>query len=297
VSVDHTRREINQLDNEIASLEKKRAGIEQNEADRAQKINSVQRSITKNTSASMLSSKSRQIQGYQNDLAKFARDKADVTKKIAEKRKKRAGTAVKLQNEEAAEREKEAKTQKAIQQGYEKRIIELNRQWATIPPAFKPLTDMPDTVECYDVFISHAWEDKRAFVDEFVEELIALGIKVWYDKNKIAWGDSLRAKIDEGLRKSRFGVVVISPHYIADGKYWTKTELDGLFQLENVNGKSLLPIWYNITKKEVINYSPIVAGKRAMTTASMTSKEIANELLYLLNTPKTEELPDGQTQI
>ncbi len=53
--------------------------------------------------------------------------------------------------------------------------------------------------EEYDIFISHAWEDKEAFVDDFVAELSALDIKVWYDKQQIAWGDSMRAKIDKGL--------------------------------------------------------------------------------------------------
>ena len=82
--------------------------------------------------------------------------------------------------------------------------------------------------------------------------------------------------------KSKFGIAVISPSYIAEGKYWTKAELDGLFQLESINGKKLLPIWHNITKKEIMAYSPIIAGKLAMTTAMMTPREIANELLPLL---------------
>lgn len=104
----------------------------------------------------------------------------------------------------------------------------------------------PDNEPEYDVFVSHAWEDKEDFVDEFVEALTKLGIKVWYDKTQIKWGDSMRKRIDEGLKKSRFGVAVLSPHYIADGKYWTKAELDGLFQLESVGGKMLLPIWHNL---------------------------------------------------
>jgi len=44
-----------------------------------------------------------------------------INKKIAEKRKKRADTAVKLQREEAAETQKTNKAQQAIQNGYERR--------------------------------------------------------------------------------------------------------------------------------------------------------------------------------
>ena len=99
----------------------------------------------------------------------------------------------------------------------------------------------------------------------------------------------MRIKIDDGLKKSKFGVVVLSPDYIREGKYWTKAELDGLFQLESVNGKMLLPVWHNLTKKDVMAYSPIIASKLAMTTASMTPQEIAKELVTLLPVSEQEE--------
>ena len=127
----------------------------------------------------------------------------------------------------------------------------------------------------------------KAVIDEFVDELRKLGVKVWYDTSEIKWGDSMRARIDDGLKKSRFGVAVLSPDYIKDGKYWTKAELDGLFQLESINGKMLLPVWHNLTKKDVMAYSPIIGSKLAMTTATMTAAEIAAELLSLL--PQSEE--------
>lgn len=93
----------------------------------------------------------------------------------------------------------------------------------------------------------------------------------------------MRARIDDGLKKSKFGVVVLSPDYIKDGKYWTKAELDGLFQLESINGKTLLPVWHKLTKKDIMAYSPIIGSKLAMTTATMTAAEIAAELVSLLS--------------
>jgi hypothetical protein len=136
------------------------------------------------------------------------------------------------------------------------------------------------SVEQYDVFISHASEDKESFVVEFAEELSRRGVKVWIDDIAIAWGDSLRAKIDNGLRNSRFGIVVISRHYIRKG--WTNYELDGLFEREMSGGKVILPIWHNITKSEVQKFSPSLAGRKAMTTGMMTAGEIADELVKLL---------------
>ena len=137
--------------------------------------------------------------------------------------------------------------------------------------------------------VCHAWEDKEDFVDEFVGELKKQGIKVWYDTNKLKWGDSMREKIDKGLAKSRYGVVVLSPNYIAEHKYWTKAELNGLFQVESINGKVILPIWHNLTKKQVVEYSPIIADRKAMTTASMTAEEIAVQLKELFTPEVTEE--------
>lgn len=291
MSVDQTRRTLNQLNNEIAALEKKSADLSKKEATARNNTARTMKSIPKNASATTIRSKQSQIDRYNTEANKAATDKAANDKKIADKKKKMADATAKLQKEEATDRKKADKAQIAIQQGYEKRIAELSRQSIPQPlPHFPINTSVEDdALETYDVFISHAWEDKDSFVTEFVDELTSLSISTWYDKDKIRWGDSMRAKIDEGLRKSKFGIVIISPNYIAEGKYWTKTELDGLFQLESVHGKMLLPIWHNITKKEVMDYSPIIAGRLAMTTASMTPKEIADELVNLLPTQSDDE--------
>ncbi len=65
----------------------------------------------------------------------------------------------------------------------------------------------------YNVFVSHSWGIKEFFVDEFVQALRNQGLHVWYDATKMKWSDSMRAKIDEGLRHSRFGVVVLSTDF------------------------------------------------------------------------------------
>ena len=170
-----------------------------------------------------------------------------------------------------------------IKKAYEDRIAELETQMKPLPVIHDSESTDVEPIEQYDVFISHAWEDKKDFVDELYNALTALGIKVWYDTSRIKWGDSMRKKIDEGLSKSKFGIIVLSPNYIAENKYWTKVELDGLFQLESINGKTILPIWHNLTKKEVMEYSPIIASRLALTTATMTAKEIAAEMRNLVS--------------
>lgn len=293
MSVDYYQRIVNSLDKEIADLEKKKASADKKAADEQKKAASV--TISKNASASTIKSKMNQIARHNDASNKAASESADLTKKIAGKRGKRNDAYLRLQKEQQNEQKKQDKKIMDMQKFYENRIKDLSKQTTelVIDSAVSSTTTMSalsdENQPEYDVFVSHAWEDKEDFVEEFVQELRKLEIKVWYDTSRIKWGDSMRAKIDDGLRKSRFGVAVLSPNYIADGKYWTKAELDGLFQLESINGKTLLPIWHKLTKKEVMDYSPIIASKLAMNTASMTAKEIAENLLELLKETVSEE--------
>lgn len=141
------------------------------------------------------------------------------------------------------------------------------------------LADLDEGTKEYDVFISHASEDKDPLVEALVKHLEALGIRVWYDKNNIGWGDSFREKMDEGLSKARYGIIILSPDYIKDEKYWTKAELDALFQKESATGKKvLLPVWHHLSKNEVMDFSPFIASRNALSTAALTVAEIAIEV-------------------
>lgn len=284
MGAEQTRRTLNQLDRELADLEKKLADEAKKEADKTKKINDAQKSITKNTSISTIQSKSNQIQGWRNDLVRISNNKAEINKKIADKRKKRADTAAKLQKEEMEESKKAAREQQKTYDDYERRISDLNEQLtkSMVKNSLSTVSlyQASDTGEEYDVFLSHASEDKESFTDALCNALTKAGIKVWYDAISMMWGDSLRAKIDDGLRKSKYGIVVISKDYIKKG--WTQYELDGLFQREMTDGKTILPIWHNITKQEVQNFSPTLAGRLALNSSSMTPEEIAGELKKLL---------------
>lgn len=291
MSVTQYQNTVNSLDKEIADLEKKKAVKDKEIATLQDKINSVKKSITKNTSPASLSSKQKQIASYESDKVKKASDSADIGKRIADKRKKRSEAYLKLQKEQQNEQKKQDKANRQIQASYEARIKELQQQISQ-QVVVSEVTPIADDEE-YDVFVSHAFEDKESFVDEFVDALRAQGLKVWYDTDKLKWGDSMREKIDRGLAKSRYGVVILSPNYIAEHKYWTKAELNGLFQVETVNGKTILPIWHNLTKKQVVEYSPIIADRKAMTTASMTPEEIAAELKGLFAPNDTEDKHNG----
>jgi hypothetical protein len=62
----------------------------------------------------------------------------------------------------------------------------------------------------FDVFVSHASEDKDEIVRPLVHALRDTGLTVWFDELELKIGNSLRRKIDHGLARSRFGIVVLS---------------------------------------------------------------------------------------
>lgn len=138
---------------------------------------------------------------------------------------------------------------------------------------------MSGLIEQFDVFISHASEDKDAFVRPLAQALKDRGLDVWYDEFTLKWGDSLRGEIDRGLAGSRYGVVVLSKHFFS--KPWPQTELDGLLTKEISGGGRVLPIWHDIAHSEVQQASPILASKMARTTKDKSVTELADELVSI----------------
>ena len=114
----------------------------------------------------------------------------------------------------------------------------------------------------YDVFVSHANDNKQAFVDALSAGLNRLGIKVWYDSSVLDWGDDWKTKIEEGLAKSRFGIVVLSPQFI--GREWTTKELQELLNRQNErHEKVVLPLLYNLTVDDMKAKYPDLAPIQA----------------------------------
>jgi hypothetical protein len=128
----------------------------------------------------------------------------------------------------------------------------------------------------WDVFVSHASEDKVEIASPLTNALQGLGVSVWLDVLELKIGDSLRRKIDEGLARSRFGVVILSKDFFA--KNWPQYELDGLVTRTVSGEQSILPIWHKVTKAEVMTASPSLADKIARNTADFTIEEIAMEI-------------------
>lgn len=114
----------------------------------------------------------------------------------------------------------------------------------------------------YDLFLSHASEDKDPIARPLYAALTAKGVSVWFDEATLELGDSLRRKIEEGLSRCRYGVVILSPRFL--NKQWPQRELDGLVARETASGeKAILPIWYDLDDKMLLQYSPSLAERLA----------------------------------
>lgn len=131
---------------------------------------------------------------------------------------------------------------------------------------------MPDKLSNmeFDIFISHASEDKDDLVRPLAEQLRQRGLRVWFDETELKLGDSLRRSIDYGLSKSSYGLVILSPDFLK--KEWTQKELDGLVAREDGTTKVILPIWHNLNRIQIAAYSPTLADK----LAAPTSKGLAH---------------------
>jgi hypothetical protein len=81
----------------------------------------------------------------------------------------------------------------------------------------------------YDVFLSHSSKDKTV-VRELVKRLREDGLKVWFDEWLIKPGDSIPAKLEEGLEQSRVLVLCMSAN--AFGSDWAQME-SGTFRFRD----------------------------------------------------------------
>ncbi|CCI37083.1 GUN4 domain-containing protein [Microcystis aeruginosa] len=112
-----------------------------------------------------------------------------------------------------------------------------------------------------DVFICHASEDKLLIVEPLVSGLEKADITFWYDRAEIKWGDSITAKVNEGLRISRFVIVVLSEAFL--NKNFPKRELLAVLNQEIYSDQTkVLPLFSdNKQKQKVLESLPLLNDK------------------------------------
>ena len=291
MSASTARSTVARLQKEIADLRVKDAAEAKKEATLTEKMVKASNAARTSKSASTIASKLTEASRASSDIASVQNKRADLSKSLAAKTAELTRAQTALDKAEEADRKKIAADQKKADDARARQLKRLEdqlaaqRRAALAVPVAVAVAEAPAQAAAallpeYDVFISHASEDKDGFVRPFAEKLVAAGVRPFYDEMSLAWGDSLRRRIDEGLARSRFGVVVLSKLFFA--KDWPQRELDGLVQLEIAGQSRILPIWHEISKDEVARFSPTLADKLALNTALLTVDEIVARLATVL---------------
>jgi hypothetical protein len=133
-------------------------------------------------------------------------------------------------------------------------------------------------------FISYASDDDRPFVKNMADTLMRFGLEVWWDGYEITIGDTIRGKINEGLRKCDFGVVVLSHAFFA--RRWPPQELAAL--AIGLQTGRLLPILRGITPGEVAVYDPLLADIRAE-SSTLGVNALAAMIVNKIRGPQTRD--------
>lgn len=149
----------------------------------------------------------------------------------------------------------------------------------------------------YDVFISHASEDKEGLVRELAAALTEAGFTIWYDESELVWGDSLSSSIDHGLAHSRYGIVVLTNSFFEKG--WPKRELAGLVSRQTSEDRQMiLPLRHDISIEQIRSFSPPLAdaycldsGHGVEAIVDQFKKRIEKDALTSKPTKKLETVP------
>jgi hypothetical protein len=154
------------------------------------------------------------------------------------------------------------------------------------PDEIRTLTPVRETVEIRatvpdlrDVFLCHAWDDRKGAAKELHDVLESCGVTVWFSEKDVALGSPLLREIDKGLVKSRVGIVLVTPAFLkrVKGEGIADKELSALLA-RNL----LVPIMHNTTFEELREISPLLGSRSGLSTQDESMMDIAAKLSELV---------------
>lgn len=156
------------------------------------------------------------------------------------------------------------------------------------PAQIQSLTPIRETVEARaaaqpdlrDVFLCHAWGDRKEAAKELNDLLVASGVKVWFSEKDLALGVPMMRAIDKGLANSRIGLVLVTPAMLErlPKESVADKELSALLA-----GNQLIPIMHNATYEDLRNVSPLLASRSGLDTAEDSMAVVAEKIAELVN--------------
>lgn len=148
------------------------------------------------------------------------------------------------------------------------------------------LTPVRDNVEerasvpdLRDVFLCHAWDDRKGAAQALHHLLEAAGVSVWFSEKDVALGMPLLREIDKGLARSRVGIVLVTPAFLkrVQAEGIAEKELSALLARD-----LLVPIVHNTTYVALREISPLLGSRSGLDTAEDSMAVIAAKLAELV---------------
>ena len=154
------------------------------------------------------------------------------------------------------------------------------------PAEVKALTPIRTSVEKLasvtdrrDIFLCHAWDDRKGAAKELHDLLESCDVSVWFSEKDVALGTPLLREIDKGLAKSRIGIVLVTPALLhrLRGESIADKELSALLALDK-----LVPVIHNTTYEALREVSPLLASRTGLSTAEDPMADVAAKLAELV---------------
>jgi hypothetical protein len=155
------------------------------------------------------------------------------------------------------------------------------------PVQIQSLTPIRETIEVRaaqqpdlrDVFLCHAWGDRKEAAKELHDLLEAAGVKVWFSEKDLGFGVPMMRAIDRGLAKSRIGLVLVTPAMLErlPQESVADKELSTLLA-----GNQLIPIVHNTSYEALRNISPMLASRTGLDTSEDSMKDVAEKIAELV---------------
>jgi hypothetical protein len=141
---------------------------------------------------------------------------------------------------------------------------------------FEKRASLPDL---RDVFLCHAWDDRKGAAKELHDLLESRGVSVWFSEKDVALGTPLLREIDKGLAKSRVGIVLVTPALLSRvrGEGIADKELSALLARD-----LLVPIVHGTTYDALRDVSPLLGSRSGLSTEEDTMANVAAKLAELV---------------
>ncbi|HDR9878399.1 TPA: toll/interleukin-1 receptor domain-containing protein [Burkholderia cenocepacia] len=149
----------------------------------------------------------------------------------------------------------------------------------TLTPVRENVEKRSSVPDLRDVFLCHAWDDRKGAAKDLHDMLESRGVSVWFSEKDVALGTSLLREIDKGLAKSRVGIVLVTPALLSrvQGEGIADKELSALLARD-----LLVPIVHNTTYEALREVSPLLGSRSGLSTAESSMTEVATKLAELL---------------